>query len=173
MEWSGLKRKDFQLFVCMKGHSSQLTEGSVPSHHPGMSLPVLSQWDIAGVEWDYPAPLPPPLTALYCWPWGKDSCRMGPAEISPGVSSPWPRPGLYIQGEELGDDNDIPNSHPLVGDVVSAVREISPLASEGITMSNYMRFPILLIEMAELIKYLCPKCHVYKMIISFSVVCTS
>lgn len=46
----------------------------------------------------------------------------------------WPEPGLYIQGKELGGANDVPNSYPLVGDVVSAVHEISPLKSEGVIM---------------------------------------
>lgn len=84
----------------------------------------------------YPAtpPLPPPVTVQYWWPWGKNSCRMGPAVDSPGVCHPWPRPGLYIQGKELGGANGIPNSHPLVGDLMSAVRENSPLASEGVIM---------------------------------------
>lgn len=176
MEWSGLKVKDFQLGVCLKGHGSQLTEGSFPSNHPRMSLsPIVPVWYSWGLG---------QLTLqqhLHHLQW--QSGTGGPGERIPAerglvwihrvFAPPWPRPGLYIQGKELCGVNDIPNSHPLVGRVVSAVREMSPVKSEGVIMWNYLRFPILIIEIAEWIKYLCPKCHVYKMIISFSIVCTS
>lgn len=174
MEWSGLKIKDFQLYVCTKGRGSQLTEGPVPSYHPGMLLPMSCQCDIAGgwvrLSLQATVALAPPVTVQYWWHWGG---RMGPAVDSPGGCPSMAQTWAVYSGERAGWCQWHPNSHPLVGDVVSAACETSPLASEGVIMWNYLRFPILLIEMAELIKYLCPKCHVYKMIISFPVVCTS
>lgn len=101
-------------------------------------------------------PLPPPVTAQYWWHWGKNSCRTGPAVDSPGVCPSMAQTWAVHSGKRAGWCQWHPNSHPLVGDVVSAACEISPPASKDGIMWNNLRFPILLIEMAELIKYLCP-----------------
>lgn len=177
MEWSGLKIKDFQLHVCMKSHSSQAhwRPSSFVSSRDVASrvVPVWCGWGLGQIILQATGALLPPVTVQYWWHWGKKSGRMGPAVDSPGGCPSVAQTWAVYSGEGVGWCQWHPNSHPLVGDVVSAAWEISPLASEGVIMWNYLRFPILLIEMAELIKYLCPKCHVYKIIISFPVVCTS
>ena len=59
---------------------------------------------------------------------------MGLAVGSPGDCPSMAQTWQYIQGEELSGANDMANSHPLVGEVVSAAGEISPLAGEGVVI---------------------------------------